>query len=71
MFELKFTPDFARQRSALIAQDSIPMLPLPQSIEDSLAGFSNLNPVAALSSKTLWLESIRAVRPMVFKAALI
>jgi ATP-binding cassette subfamily B protein len=71
MFQLKFTPDFARQKEALLAQETVPVISLPQIIQDSLASFSHRHAVPALTSRTLWLESVRAIKPMLLKAALI
>jgi ATP-binding cassette, subfamily B, multidrug efflux pump len=71
MFQLRFTPDFARQKKALLAENVIPRVSLPDSIKTCLASFTEPNPIAAPTPGKVWLESMRAVKPMLFKAALI
>jgi len=71
MFRLKFAPTFSRQRDALLAETSIPPIAIPQSVEESLAGFRSVERAGASGRWTLWLETIRIVRPLLYKAALI
>src|SRR5262245_28478766 len=71
MFRLKFTPDFRNQRDALLAQTTTPAIDLPESIQQSLEGFSDGSPNIVRSGGRLWFESIRAVRPLLWKAAAI
>jgi ABC-type multidrug transport system fused ATPase/permease subunit len=71
MFQLKFTPDFGRQTETLLRQKTIPEVSLPQSMNQCLLGFSDVNSHELQADGTLWQESFRAVRPLVFKAALI
>jgi ABC-type multidrug transport system fused ATPase/permease subunit len=69
MFQLKFTPDFASQADALLAEDSTPNVAPPLEIENSLAGVDSSHPAEATTTRNLWMESLRAVRPMLLKAA--
>ena len=71
MFQLKFAPTFSRQREALLAESSVPPLAIPPSVEESLAGFRAATLAGARGRWTLWMETIRIVRPLLYKAAVI
>jgi ATP-binding cassette subfamily B multidrug efflux pump len=71
MFQLKFTPDFARQKKALLAESAIPTVAIPETIDACLSEFSDLGPVLEVTPGQLWLESIRPVKAMLFRAVLI
>jgi len=71
MFQLKFTPTFSRQREALLAETAVPRIAIPQSVEECLAGFHTLKSGEAKGNLRLWIETIRAVHPLLIKTALI
>ena len=80
MFRLRFTPDFARQKEFLVAENTVPAVPLPLPVQESLSNFARLDSSAdavqtrhgrLLTAGVLWLDSIRSVQPIVIKAALI
>jgi ABC-type multidrug transport system fused ATPase/permease subunit len=71
MFQLKFAPSFYRQREALLAENAVPPIAIPQSIEECLAGFHSLEACGRPGRWRLWMETIRVVRPLLLKAALI
>ena len=71
MFQLKFSPRFSRQREALLAETAVPRIAIPQSVEECLAGFQRTEVSGRPGSWMLWVETIRVVRPLLFKAALI
>lgn len=68
MFRLKFTPNFSRQKDALLAETAIPTVAIPQSVEECLAGFRNTEPLRGRGRWTLWMESIRVVRPLLYRS---
>ena len=70
-FQLKLAPVFRRQRKALLTQNDVPPTPLPASVEESLSGFHRTESTRGLGEGRLWRESLRAVRPLFFKAAAI
>jgi ABC-type multidrug transport system fused ATPase/permease subunit len=77
MFKLRFSPDFARQKRALLAQSSIPHLDFPASVERCLAFMiSDPDAVELGALRTprqgrIWWACLRAMRPLLFKAAAI
>ena len=68
MFQLRFTPDFARQKDSLLRQRTIPAVPIPSHLRDDLFGLHHSDSAA---SENLWLESVRVVRPLLYKVAVI
>lgn len=71
MFQLRFLPLFAHQKKSLLAERDIPFIPIPPSVEACLSGFAEPARVSGLTPGRLWLESFRAVKPMLMKAAAI
>ena len=71
MFQLKFAPTFSRQREALLAETAVPHMAIPQRVEECLAGFHQLEASGRPGPWMLWMETIRVVRPLLFKAAVI
>lgn len=71
MFQLKFAPTFSRQREALAAETSVPLVPIPQSVEDCLSGFDRMEPPKGRGRWILWMETIRTVRPLLIRAGLL
>ena len=71
MFRLKFAPTFSRQRAELLAETSVPPIPIPQSVEECLAGFHSAEHAGRGGRWKLWKETIRVVRPLLHKAAVL
>ena len=75
MFRLKFAPTFSRQRASLLTETAVPRVAIPQSVEECLAGFRISQPSSPQSLRSgrwlLWMETIRVVKPLLIKAALL
>lgn len=72
MFDLKLSPDFSRKRKELLAQTAVPPVWLPRGVELCLESISkperrgSPEPNSVLA---LWLDCVRAMRPMLIQAA--
>jgi ABC-type multidrug transport system fused ATPase/permease subunit len=71
MFRLKFLPTFALQKNALLKESDTPVLDVPPSVEQCLAGFHDAAPVRGFTKWTLWRDSIRSIQELLIKASLI
>lgn len=71
MFELRFAPTFARQRDALLAQGTVPPLPIPVSVEERLTAIvhGDAAPTPPAAAWPLWRDSLRPLRPLLFRSS--
>ncbi len=71
MFSLRFAPSFARQRDALLAQATVPPVPIPLCVDERLTaiahGDSARTPPAA--AWPLWRDSLRPLRPLLLRSS--
>ena len=70
-FRLRMAPIFSRQRETLLAQSEAPTVPMPPSMEETLARFSGTESTRGISEGQLWLKSMRAVKPLFLRTAAI
>lgn len=71
MFELSFAPTFARQRDALLAQGTVPPVPIPPSVEDRLAaiGHDDAARTPDAAPWPLWRDSLGPVRHLLVRSS--
>src|SRR5688572_22148529 len=71
MFQLRFTPDFARQKEALLCEQTVPALDIPELVEQTLGSFTPVGGTMPQGTWQLWTGVLRAVKPMIYKAAVL
>lgn len=69
MFELRFAPTFARQRDALLAQSTVPPVPIPRSVEERLAAIAQDADRTPAAAWPLWRDSLRPFRQLLIRSS--